>query len=350
MSDSVKVDMLAAARDAQWSADTFLGLGSVKLVAPAKVNLFLGVGARRPDGYHEVTNVMHAVSLHDVLYVRIASASQSWSEEDLAPCYAWGGPQKNLRVYIDVADKAAAPGREPLSVPACDNLIFKAIDALACAIGHSACEEISVRVEKNIPHEGGLGGGSSNAAAALVAAANAWGLSEKDAVVEETARKLGADVAFFLQGGCALYEGAGEVFGHALSTMKDPIVLVKPPVGVSTVEAYRAFDQMGAKPPAELAAQARLARRACDVALFNNLAPTAESLAPELAEVRRWLASRPGVRREEDVLLCGSGATTFAFADSFASACDIAAAAQARGWWARATTLSSLRVAKVPQL
>ncbi|WP_241156612.1 MULTISPECIES: 4-(cytidine 5'-diphospho)-2-C-methyl-D-erythritol kinase [unclassified Adlercreutzia] len=349
MSEAPKVDMLAIARDAQWSADTFLGAGSIKLVSPAKVNLFLGVGARRSDGYHDVTNVMHAVTLHDVMYVRCAPAgAEAFEGAEGKDHLAVGGPGQNVLVSIDLADKAAAAGLKPLRIPARENIIFKAIDALACALGRTQREQVSVRVEKNIPHEGGLGGGSSNAATALVAMAGFWGLASDDDTVAGVARSLGADVAFFLYGGCALFTGAGEVFGRALSPRKDSVVLVKPPAGVSTAAAYRAFDESPQLVSARLSEQALAAAGAAEVPLVNNLAPVSEQLSPELAEVRAWLEAQPGVRAGE-VLLCGSGATTFAVMKDFAAACAVAAAAQARGWWARATTFSSLRSAKLPR-
>ncbi|WP_241157242.1 4-(cytidine 5'-diphospho)-2-C-methyl-D-erythritol kinase [Adlercreutzia sp. ZJ242] len=349
MSETPKVDMLAIARDAQWSADTFLGAGSIKLVSPAKVNLFLGVGARRPDGYHDVVNVMHAVALHDVMYVRCAPADgEAFEDMEGKDHLAVGGSERNVLVSIDLTDKTASAGSKPLRIPARENIIFKAIDALACALGRTQREQVSVRLEKNIPHEGGLGGGSSNAATALVAMACLWGLAPDDAAVAGVARSLGADVAFFLHGGCALFTGAGEVLDHALSPRKDPVVLVKPPAGVSTAAAYHAFDEDPQLVPVRLSEQALAAASAAEVPLVNNLAPVSEGLSPELAEVRAWLEAQPGVRAGE-VLLCGSGATTFAVTEDFAAACAVAAAAKARGWWARATTFSSLRSAKLPR-
>lgn len=349
MSETPKVDMLAIARDAQWSADTFLGPGSIKLVSPAKVNLFLGVGARRPDGYHDVTNVMHAVTLHDVMYARCAPADAgAFDGAKGKPHLAVGGPEGNVLVSIDMTDKTAAAGSRPLRIPARDNIVFKAVDALARALGRTQREEVAFRIEKNIPHEGGLGGGSSNAAAALVAMARFWGLSADGPEVMGVARSLGADVAFFLHGGCALFTGAGEMFDRALAPRKDSVVLVKPPVGVSTAEAYRAFDEKLQLVSAPLVEQALSAESAAEVPLVNNLAPVSEGLSAELAEVRAWLEAQPGVRAGE-VLLCGSGATTFAVVEDFSAACAVAAAAQARGWWARATAFSSLRAAKLPR-
>lgn len=353
MSDEpLKVDMLAAARDAQWTPETFLGPGASRAVAPAKVNLFLGVGAKRPDGYHEVTTVMHALALHDVLHLHRAPLTaeveaDAAAQGAQAAHQAVGGPAGNLVVTIDVADKAGAPYPQQVRLDAPQNLVFKAIDALARAVGHDAPEAIGVRVEKAIPFEAGLAGGSSDAAAALVMAARWWGVAADDPVVADVARSLGADVAFFLQGGCTLLEGMGSTPVHRLTPMKDAIVLVKPPQGVATPQAYAAFDEQPQPVPPELLAQAQAARDARDVPLFNNLAAASDRLAPELAQVADWLAAQAGVGGPHDVLLCGSGATTFARTSSFADACTIAAAAQQRGWWARATTFSGLRAAVV---
>ena len=372
MSEPMKVNMLATARNVQWSANTFLGFGSVKLVAPAKVNLFLGVGARREDGYHDVVNVMHALALHDTLYMNClpverassagvlaglgeavdALAKGCLAEADLPDYAAAGGPEGNLLVCIDCADKVAddaAPGIAPLDVPARSNIVFKAIDALARELGRTARECIVVRLEKSIPHEGGLGGGSSDAAAALLGAARFWGVASDDPAVEKVARALGADVAFFLKGGCARFVGAGEIADGSLVPMKNPVVLVKPNAGVSTPEAYCTFDEAPVLIPSEHRAKAEEAVSAQDVPLFNNLEAAAHEVLPELEDVRAWLVAQEGVASSENVRLCGSGSTTFAIADSFAAACSIAAAAQSRGWWARATTLSALRAAELPQ-
>ena len=351
-----KVDMLAAAREAQWSADTFLGPGSTKVGAPAKVNLILGVGDRRDDGFHDVVNVMHAVSLHDVLHVRTEAAAASMFDAfraegaalALPDHLAVAGPADNLLVSVDCTDKTDLDGLHALDVPARDNIACRAVDALARAIGRDQFERVLIRIEKNVPHQGGLGGGSSDAAAVLVALASRWRIELNDPRLVEAARSLGSDVPFFLRGGCALFDGAGEHFARSLEPMKLPVVLVKPFVGVSTPKAYRAFDEAPIAVPAEVVGAAADIARAEEVPLFNNLAPAAEGLAPVLAEVRTWLCGQDGVMQGK-VMLCGSGATTFAVTRDFAAACDIAAAAQSRGWWARACTFSSLRAAVVPR-
>ena len=368
-----EVDMLAAAKDAQWSAGTFLGPGSIKLVAPAKVNLLLAIGARRDDGYHEVENIMHALALHDTLYLHtealtddelaraaadLAEAYQTAAECEgatdapdgrrrlaraaaLVAAQAVGGPADNVLVSIDLADRTG----QNLVVPAADNLAFKAADRLARALGRTAPEKISLRIEKYIPAQGGLGGGSSNAAAVLVGLAQQWNVAADDPRVLEVAQGLGADVAFFLHGGCALLEGAGEREAHRLTPSNHALVLVKPPTGVSTAEAYRRFDENPQPVPEVVLEVARSAREAAEVPLANNLGPAAESLLPVLVDIRTWLTEAVGA---QNVLLCGSGATTFALVDSFDTARTLATQASARGWWGRPTNLSGLRAAVVP--
>lgn len=148
------------------------------------------------------------------------------SREDVAV----GGPADNLVMTIDLADRTG----QDLAVPAADNLAFKAADRLSRAVGRDLPEAIQLRIEKHIPAQGGLGGGSSNAAAVLVGLAKAWGLAADDERVADVARSLGADVAFFLHGGCALLGGVGEVLQRRLETSRRSVVLVKPAEGVCT--------------------------------------------------------------------------------------------------------------------
>lgn len=369
--DAQVVDMLAEAREAQWSALSFMGEDAIKLVAPAKVNLFLGVGPRRDDGYHEVLNVMHALALHDNIYISCrdadgeaaggeaagaadgeggpATAAAGNAAGGDAPCAcAFAGPAANLAVRIEMVDKTqmlAAPGaRGAIDVPVRDNIVFKAIDLLARKLDVVRAQRIDVRIEKHVPMQAGLGGGSADAAAALVGMAHFWGLADGGRTLHAVASQLGADVAFFLKGGCGLFTGKGDAFERTIAPMKQALVLVRPNAGVSTAECYAAFDARPVEVPAELAAQAEDADRADDVPLFNNLSPAAYSIVPELAEVAAWLAAEcPGDPR---VLLSGSGSATYAVVDTYAEAARIAGAANARGWWARATSFSSLRALK----
>ncbi len=342
----VEVNLLAAAREAQWSAGAFMGPNTMKLVSPAKVNLLLAIGARREDGYHDADTVMHALALHDTLYLRTEDISADELAKRVADSKsradaAVGGPAENLLVTIDLSDRTG----QDLEIAAADNLAFKAADRLAREMGRDLPEAIQLRIEKHIPAQGGLGGGSSNAAAVLVGLAKAWDIPADDDRVAEVARSLGADVTFFLHGGCALLDGVGEVLQRALEPSRQAVVLVKPAGGVSTAAAYRRFDEHPVPVSAEVLQCDRSATKADEVLLANNLAPAAEALLPELSDIRTWLAEQAG---EGNVLLSGSGSATFALVDTFAEASRIATAATARGWWARPTSLSGLRVAIVP--
>ena len=316
---------MTAAAIALQKLDEPVRFGWVKVIAPAKVNLFLGIGPRRDDGYHEASSVLHAMNLHDVVYMRAQPQA----------------PGSGLEVTASVEGRAglAVPDLEPQQ-----NIAYKAVRALAQRIDRAADELVTVRIVKNIPFQAGLGGGSADAAAALVGAAHLWGIDPYGAVVEEVAQTLGSDVAFFLRGGCGYYEGTGEVFVRSLAPAKTNVVLVKPDAGVSTAQAYNTFDEDPLAIDDEASLQARTSERADEVTLFNNLAFASEKLLPELTDIRQWLLDQPGVSQ---ALLCGSGSTTFALCDSFGEACRIVSEASKLGWWARATSLGSIRAAVV---
>ena len=319
------VDMVEQARLTQ-TADSRLEPGEIRLVAPAKVNLFLGIGERLADGYHDATSIMHALMLHDVLRMKL-------------------GPADGEGLSLDVAC-VPREGVAPLDVAPEDNIAAKAVRLLAELVGRSADESMRIIIEKHIPAQAGLGGGSSDAAAALVGAAHLWGIDPEDGRIEEAARSLGADVAFFLRGGCACFTGVGDAFHHALKPMTSSIVLVKPEGGVSTKDAYRVFDE---DPQAIGEADWDAAFSAADagqVPLRNNLVRASERLLPALADVREWLDGRDG--EVEDALMSGSGAATFAVCRDFQAACRVVAAARERGWWARTTTFGPSRAAIVP--
>lgn len=321
------VDMFEVARIAQGvDVASFNAFGSVKLVAPAKVNLYLDIGAQRSDGYHEVTTIMHALLLHDVLRMKTAPAA----------------PGAGL--VVDLTSRSCE-GLAPLDVAPSDNIVSKAVRRFAEALGRQQDETIVVNIEKHIPAEAGLGGGSSDAAAALVGAALLWGVPTDDSLIEETARALGADVAFFLHGGCACLTGVGDVLDHALAPMDAPVVLIKPEGGVSTAAAYRAFDRDPSFVSADQRAVALSATRAQDVPLVNNLVPVSEGMLPALVDIRAWTSSHEDV---EASLMSGSGSAVFAICASIDAATRVAAQARSRGWWARSTTFGPARATSVP--
>ena len=317
--DQVLTDITADAMALQ-ERDELRAQGWLKIVSPAKVNLHLAIGARREDGYHQASTVMHALNLHDVVYMR----------RKLPDAPDQGLPTVRMVSCGDVV----AP-----DLPSSSNIAFKAVCALAKLVGYEDTG-VEIRIEKNIPAQGGLGCGSSNAAAALLGAAQLWGLSPDDPAIEQAACSLGSDIAFFLHGGCSYYEGTGEIFVRSLAPSKRVLALVKPEGGVSTAEAYRTFDANPAPIPADMAENACEAACADEVMPFNNLAPASETLMPKLSEVRQWLERQPGVH---SALLCGSGATTFAVCDDFTCACKVVTEARKLGLWARATSFGSLR-------
>lgn len=369
-----QVDLFASAKDAQWNAAMQEAERSYRAVAPAKINLFLDIGQLRDDGYHDVVNIMHTLSLHDVLHIGISSegfigqtqrfAGQTFERLAERNDVESAGQQGNILVKIDIADKVAGIYDTPLHVPAKDNLIFKAIDVLANKFAIQTEEFIEVHLEKNVPHQAGLGGGSSDAASILVTLANHWNIDLQSEDFLNAARSIGADVAFFLKGGCARFEGAGEILTQTLISAKDPLVIVKPASGISTSACYKAFDKNPQRASNPLLEKAMAAQEMEAVPLFNSLEKAAYSIDPDLERIHDWLDCQEGIKRsvctqdapgvardvseKKSILLTGSGAATFAIAESYNDAMRIASHATSHGWWARPSHLCALRASLTP--
>ena len=283
------------------------------LQAPAKINLYLGVHAERDArGYHRVTSLMCALDLADELRVT---------------------PAPELAVTFD----------PPIDAPAEKTAVWKAATRLGEEFGNKP--QVHIVVTRRVPVQAGLGGASADAAAALVALCELWGIRATDERVAAVARGVGADVPFFLYGGPLLLEGAGDVPSERfdLGRAELPVALVRADgPGVPTPEAYATWD---ADPvpegPVEPLARALRARAWCAVPalISNNLAPVAERLSPACGEVRRWLAAQPGANA---ALVSGSGSCCYALCASASDAARIAVDARARGWWGCATKLTEL--------
>ncbi len=185
---------------------------------PAKVNLQLAVGPARPDGYHELVTVFHAVSLFDEVTVTPAD-------------------QDSVTVTGEGAGQVPADRR---------NLAARAVDALLAVLGPGVRDSpgVAIRIAKRIPVAAGLAGGSGDAAAALVACNELWraGLSQQELC--EVAASLGSDVAFALVGGTAVGLGRGEQVTSALTAGTFHWVLGFADGGLSTAEVYAAFDRL----------------------------------------------------------------------------------------------------------
>jgi 4-diphosphocytidyl-2-C-methyl-D-erythritol kinase len=294
-------------------------LAPVIRLAPAKVNLSLAVLARRADGFHELHSVMVPLDLADRLSVSVAPGRARDS------------------VHVTGFD----PG------PAADNLVLRAIAAARVA-AHPAWgrreppPSLAARLDKQIPVAAGLAGGSSDAAAAVDAALEAWRvelpLGTRHAILAE----LGSDVPFFLVGGPALVEGRGEELAP-LPWLRDAVdgadrpglLLVTPAVGISTPAAFRAWDD-GARVAGgaarlasiHLADELRkglkvsdLLVRASVLAAANDLAPAAAIVEPALVPFKRALLRLLG----RPVGLSGSGPTHWALYPSLTEAATAAA-------------------------
>ena len=300
-----------------------------KIISPAKVNLVLAVGEKQESGFHEVQTIMHSLALHDTLSMR------RFDDE---------GSGDGLQVMLKCESSFTI---DPLLIKAEENIAYKAVVELAKALGRTQDETIEMILNKVIPAEAGLGGGSSNAAAALVGAATLWGVGVEDERVQEVASRLGADVSFFLKGGCARLSGKGDVFEAQLKPRSGFVLLVRPDAGVSTGKAYAAFDEDPVLPSSEYLSSIATLDAAADVSLYNNLEKAACSVTPVVAQVLEWGRAAAG---EENVVLCGSGSAVCCIFDSYQAACEASVEARKHEWWTRVTSFSPLGAAIVEAL
>ncbi|MFC4138920.1 MULTISPECIES: 4-(cytidine 5'-diphospho)-2-C-methyl-D-erythritol kinase [unclassified Microbacterium] len=190
---------------------------AVHVRAPGKINIYLGVGARREDGYHALATVFQAVSLYEDVYAAPAS-------------------DFSLTVSGDV-DAGGVPLDDR-------NLAMRAAKLVAQAAGVD--EGVALHLRKSVPVAGGMGGGSADAAAALVACDALWGTELGPHVLHDLASRLGADVPFALHGGTAVGTGRGEQLTPALAPGRFDWVLVPSDEGLSTPAIYGRLDEQRA--------------------------------------------------------------------------------------------------------
>ncbi len=187
-------------------------------MAPAKLNLYLDVLGRRTDGFHELETLLAPIRLYDRLV---------WS-----PCGADGSTD------LALAYDPSSPSRLTAALPADErNLVWRAVALLAQTAGMEP--HGSFTLAKRIPIQAGLGGGSSNAAAALVLANKAWGINYPTARLGELAAQLGSDIPFFLAGQSAVCRGRGERVEAVAGLPRLNVVVCAPAAGVSTIECFR---------------------------------------------------------------------------------------------------------------
>jgi 4-diphosphocytidyl-2-C-methyl-D-erythritol kinase len=274
--------------------------------AHAKVNLWLNVVGRRPDGYHLLDSLVAFVDLADTLDVR---------------------PSDGLSLEL-AGPQAAGLAGDP------DNLVLKAARLLADRAG--VLPRAAIRLGKHIPVAAGLGGGSADAAAALRALGDLWRAALPEEELFDLAASLGADVPMCLAGRTALVSGIGERLQPAPTLPPAAILLVNPGIALPTPDVFKARRgpfSAGApvtRPWRDLPEfTAALAQRG------NDLSDAAIALRPEIAEVLTFLRTSRGARY---AAMSGSGATCFALYDSPDAAQQVSAS-MPPSWWRHAGTL-----------
>ncbi|MCZ9308798.1 4-(cytidine 5'-diphospho)-2-C-methyl-D-erythritol kinase [Corynebacterium uberis] len=290
------------------------GSRTVRAVGRAKVNLHLGVGPARPDGFHELATVFQSLSLADQVTLRC---------DDTQACPP--GEPVVRAVTVSGLDAAAVP---------CDasNLAARAVEAIAANLrakrGAVEVPAIDLEIVKAIPTAGGMAGGSADAAAALVAANAALGAGLDQGRLLELAAQLGSDVPFTLLGGTMLGTGRGEKLTPMLARGQYHWVFALPGLGLSTPRVFAKLDELrGGDQPAGPAAPDAVAAAlaAGDVhalarSMRNELEPAALSLEPRLRRIHATARELGALR----ALVSGSGPTIALLCEDAAAAAEVA--------------------------
>jgi 4-diphosphocytidyl-2-C-methyl-D-erythritol kinase len=262
-------------------------LNEVVVWAPAKVNLFLEVRGKRPDGYHDIATLMLAIRLYDTVVLRDA-------------------PDGGLHLECYQRELATGP----------DNLVLRAARLLQERTG--ATKGCRIRLVKRVPLAAGLAGGSSDAAATLLGLNRLWQLGLSREELAHLGAELGSDVPFFFYAPAAWCTGRGEVVERIPIRHSFELVLLCPRFGMATADVYRRV-QVPAAPRSGADLRASLGEGRPDEVgplLFNRLQAAAEALDGRLTKYAHRLAEL----RPAGQLLSGSGSTLFALCRSAAEA------------------------------
>ena len=263
------------------------------------MNLALSVEGKRPDGYHEIQTIFQSIDLHDEIEFR---------------------PSESLSLHCQGLD----------DTPRENNLVWRAAVALAAATSTSQGAEILLR--KRIPTGAGLGGGSSNAATALLALRRLWNLEISLQDLETLAGSLGSDAPFFLHGGTALGSGRGDEVHPLPDVQPSIVVIVYPGVRVSTAEAYRALSLRLTSSDKTNRIQRFYGQVERGLGylgeIFNDFETSILPAYPEIREAKDFLA-RLGATA---TLLSGSGSSVFGFFPDEESALAVCRAAGRDTW------------------
>lgn len=231
------------------------------IASHAKINWMLRVLFRRPDGFHELETIFQEISLHDALHIERSAAFSLGCDDPSVP--------------VDES-----------------NLVTRAWSALRERFG---IDPVTIHLEKRIPAGGGLGGGSSNAAAALIALCEMFAIDAPGDELSAIALNLGSDVPFFLRGGCAYGRGRGEELTALSSAPAVPLLLLLPGARVMTPEAFRLIAERRAGARFEPSMSPAVAEAvmsdplANTAALLNDLERVVFDRLPELEELKQVL-------------------------------------------------------------
>lgn len=274
-----------------------------KAIGRAKINLCLGVGPARGDGYHEVRSIMQTLDLGDELYFRRTE-----------------GPAGEVKIRCN-----------DQSVPTDEtNLVYRAVSVFLDHIGLAGGVGFEVLINKKIPVAAGLAGGSADAAAALVAMDHVFETEMELETLLDLGGKVGSDVPFCVMGGTAVAYGRGERLKKLPDLPPLQVVLASPGVSVDTGEVYDRFDKIGGNEKPDIPA---LEESVDDLVesmdkhdfdylfknLYNSLEPATK--AAEEVTMLKEAASRAGAKA---ALMTGSGPTVFALVSGFDEAADVA--------------------------
>ena len=278
-------------------------MNTIEKKAPAKINLGLDVVGKRPNGYHDVKMVMQTLTLHDSVKIEIS---------DTADFTNISMEVKSEEPFIDIS---YIPTNEK-------NLCVKAAQALLDFANFSFNKHIHITLTKKIPSQAGLGGGSSDAAAVMLALNEILSLNISNEDLSKIAVKIGADIPFFLQGGTKIATGIGEELTPILPPLPQiPILLVKPDFGSPTGGIYTALDSIDNPTHPDVD---RLIKSIIDYSSSNgSLSQIGNSLGNILEDV--VLPQKPRLKEIESslnnfgacgCLMTGSGTTIFGLFDN----------------------------------
>ncbi len=276
---------------------THESLPTVSVPAFAKINLSLEVVGRRPDGYHELRTVFQTVSLADTLHFSRLETS-------------------DIRLECDRPELATDER----------NLVVRAARALQAAAG--VTRGAAIRLEKRIPMEAGLGGGSSDAGATLLALRRLWNATVPDETLLGIAASLGADVPFFLYGGTALGTGRGDIIEPLPDVEVPVLLLVNPKVAVPTAPVFRSLNMPLTSPEPSRIFIAFPPEGDARTVFVNDLEVPVFRDFPVVGRVRETLVEAGATVAR----MSGSGSTVFGFFENAAAGATAENALAEHGW------------------